>query len=126
MQFEILNTIQYLVVLILCTILMFYVKDRFIKFKYRYYLLAVLVVTGLSHTQFYTLTETQDVEQTQNIMQRQSNSISNDKTLDSYIEMKENKDSQVEVKTIETLLKEQKQRSLELANEIENKYKGNK
>lgn len=126
MQFEILNTIQYLVVLILSTCVMFYVKDRYFEFKYRYYLLCVLVVTGVTHKQFYTLTEVQDVKQTQNTMQRQSNSIINDKILDSYMELKENTDSKINVKTVKELLEEQTQRSLNLMKEIENKHKGDK
>lgn len=126
MQFEILNTLQYLVGLVLTTCVMFYVKDKYFKFKYRYYTLVVLLVTGVTHKQFYTLTEIQDVKQTQNIMQRQSNSISNDKTLDMYIKLKENTDSEFKVKTTEDLLKEQKQKSQQLIKQIENKHKGDK
>ena len=126
MQFEILNTIQYLVVLSLTTCIMFYVKDKYFKFKYRYYILLVLISTGFTHKQFYTLTEVRDVKKTQSVMQRQTYSISNDKTLDNYIKLKENINSSVKVKTTKELLKEQTELSQKLIESIESKYKGDK
>ena len=126
MQFEILNTIQYLVLLLLATGVYWYTKRRVQQMLWKHYLLIVFAVTGLSYNQFFTLTEKADNIATQSVMLKQSGSIKNSKVLNEYTENKEKVDSLIVVKTTQEILDEQQKLSKALALEIENKHKENK
>ncbi len=124
MQFEILNTIQFLVGLLVVSVIYHQAKKNIKSFtlKWKYFFVVLVLLLLTTHQQFYTLTEVQDVKATQNVMLKQSSSISNDKEVASYLS---DKKEVSEVNLDEEVLKQQL-KSEELARKIEKQYKENK
>ena len=121
MQFEILNTIQYLVFIVVSLIVYHYTKKKFTQLQWKWYAIGLLVFTGITYKQFYTLTEIEDVKSTSRIMLQQKDNF-NTKDINSYLENTEVVDTfQQSNEEYEQLLLEQQTKSKQLANEIDEK-----
>lgn len=121
MQFEILNTIQYLVFIVLSLIMYHYTKKKFTQLQWKWYAIGLLVLTGITHKQFYTLTEVADVKTTSSIMLQQKDNF-NTKDINSYLKNTKVVDTfQQSNEEYEQLLLEQQTKSKQLANEIDEK-----
>jgi len=126
MQFEILNTIQYFVLLVLTGIGYGYAKKYYPILSWKPYFVLVLVVTLLSYQQFFTLTEKTDTEATQATMLMQAGSIKNSKTVRNYLEDTKEVVTISAAEKTKALLLEQQKLSKALAKEIEKQNKENK
>lgn len=121
MEFEILNTIQYLVFLVISLVVYHYTKKKFTQLQWKWCAIGLLVLTGITHKQFYTLTEVADVKTTSRIMLQQKDNF-NTKDINSYLENTEVVDTfQQSNEEYEQLLLEQQAKSKQLANEIDEK-----
>ena len=123
MQFEILNTIQFLVGLLISAVIWHKGTKHFkLYWSWKYFFTATGTVLLFTHQQFYTLTEKADVISSQNMMLRQSSNIKHSKEVSEYLE--NNEVIVVDSKTeTEALLKEQQEKSKKLAEQIELKHK---
>jgi len=119
MQFEILNTIKFIVYILVLAIVYYQLKKReVIKYSWSYFLIGTLIVSGLSYKQFFTLTEKSDIIQTQrNLLSRPSKNH----TLDTYLSNNKPKEEITTKDSTRKLLEEQQAKSKELAIQIENK-----
>lgn len=122
MQFEILNTIQFLVGLLVCIVIWYQVKKKLTELKWKYFFVGFLVVILFTHQQFYTLTEKEDVKRSQNIMLKQTSDIHNSIIVDEYLAENTKPKKNLKLET-ETLLKEQQNKSKELAKQVEQQHK---
>jgi thiol:disulfide interchange protein len=119
MQFEILNTIKYLVYVIVMGVIYWKLKNiKVVKTSWKAFFVVMLVITLITYNQFFTLTESADIKATQRIMSEQSSQISNGRLLNQYL--KDNTpvlvDSEAER---EAELVKQKQKSKEIADKID-------
>lgn len=89
MVFEILNTLRFIIFVIVAGVVYYYASKKFVQLKFKYFLLGVLIVAGITHTQFYTLTEKNDTIKTSNMMLQQKNNFNN-KELRDYLKDSEN------------------------------------
>lgn len=118
MQLEILNIIQFLIFMAVVAIIYGYFIKQFLSWKF--FWIMITLAAGVTHTQFYTLTEKADVIQTQNIMLQQT---PNSRVLDDYLD--NNKPVSAQPTKEETALELEKQqlKSKTLATQIELKDK---
>ena len=123
MYFEILNTIQFLVIILISAIVYHQLKKKkVINTSWKVYWLAVLVIAMISYKQFFTLTEQADVIKAQQTMEKQSSSIVNSKSIQEYLDA--NKPTGLSKKErYEKELEEQSNKSKQLAKEIKAKHK---
>lgn len=124
MQFEILNTIYWLVGFTFLAITYEVISKKFNKtFKRKYLYIGFVIATLITHQQFYTLTEKVDAQNTQEMFKRQSKTLQYNKTLDNYLENTENVlAEEVSSKpSLQELIKQEQLKSKELAEQIENK-----
>ncbi len=119
MQFEILNTIYYLVYVILFCIGYYYIKKKY-PIKWKWCFLTILLVTGVTHKQFYTLTEKADVVKTSSMMLQQKNNF-NTKEVTNYLDKTKTEDNFKQSKSeYELQLLEEQRKSKQLAESIDN------
>lgn len=124
MEFEILNTIRFLVFTLVFGLIFWYAKrslklSKGIKLKWKYYLVSVVALTLLTHTQFYTLTEKEDTKATVNIMLQQKDSF-NSREVSNYLN-NTRPEQLVDRSNLEEELLLEQERSKQLANQIDNK-----
>lgn len=124
MEFEILNTIRFLVFMFLFGGIFWYIKRKVkskqsIVLRWKYYFISVVVLTLLTHTQFYTLTEKEDVKDTVNIMLQQKDNF-NSREVSKYLDNTQ-PDKLVDRSNLEEELLLEQEKSKQLANQIDNK-----
>ena len=124
MEFEILNTIRFLVFMFLFGGIFWYIKRKVkskqsIVLRWKYYFISVVVLTLLTHTQFYTLTEKGDVKDTVNIMLQQKDNF-NSREVSKYLDNTQ-PDKLVDRSNLEEELLLEQEKSKQLANQIDNK-----
>lgn len=124
MEFEILNTIRFLVFMLLFGGIFWYIKRKVkskqsIVLRWKYYFISVVVLTLLTHTQFYTLTEKEDVKDTVNIMLQQKDNF-NSREFSKYLDNTQ-PDKLVDRSNLEEELLLEQEKSKQLANQIDNK-----
>lgn len=124
MNLEILNTIQWVVLWSILFVLFFVVKSKLKKkdinyLKNRYFFLSFLVLTLLTHTQFYTLNENQDIK----AATKQFTYSSSNKTMEKYLEENKGKVIKRSEEDREKELSIQKAKSEKLIKQIEEKHK---
>lgn len=119
MQLEILNTIQYLVYVMLFCTGYYYIKKKY-PIKWKWCFLIIVVVTGITHKQFYTLTEKADVVKTSSMMLQQKNNF-NTKEVTNYLDKTKTEDDFKQSKSeYELQLLEEQLKSKKLAELIDN------
>lgn len=124
MEFEILNTIRFLVFVFLFGGIFWYIKRKFkskqsIVLRWKYYFISVVVLILLTHTQFYTLTEKGDVKATVNIMLQQKDNF-NSREVSKYLDNTQ-PEKLVDRGNLEEELLLEQEKSKQLANQIDNK-----
>lgn len=124
MEFEILNTIRFLVFMFLFGAVFWYIKRKFKKevgvfLQWKYYFLVVMGLTLLTHTQFYTLTEKEDVKGTVNIMLQQKDNF-NSREVSKYLENTQ-PERLLDRSNLEKELLLEQEKSKQLAKQIDNK-----
>lgn len=122
MQFEILNTIQwvaYWMVLLVVFATLRVKLDLKDVLKFKYFFITLLVTSMASHQQFYTLTEMVDVERTT----QKFTFSSNNSTIDNYLEDNTDKAKKRTDEERDLELMYQQQKSATLAKQIEQQSK---
>ena len=122
MQFEALNTTQWVCYWLLILVVFLMLRKKFkLKevLKFKYFFLVLLGTTIVTHNQFYSLTEKSDM----NVATKKFTFSTNNNTLENYLEDSE---GIIKVRTEqdrEDELHYQKQKSKDLANQIEKQSK---
>lgn len=115
MVFEILNIIRFAIFIVVSAIAYYYLSKKFDILKWKYFFTGVFIIAGITHAQFYTLTEKSDVNSTVNIMLQQKHTKSN-RNLKEYLH-----DSEMlkkEELSLEEEIEKQKQLSKKLIEEM--------
>jgi thiol:disulfide interchange protein len=123
MQFEILNTVKFLVYVVIMAVIYWKMKRyKVVKTSWNVFLLLTFMATLLSYKQFFTLTEHEDIKASQRMMSKQSHQISNGRTVSLYL--KNNKPVVVDSKAErEAELEYQNLKSKTLAESIDAAHK---
>tara|TARA_R110000851_G_scaffold246982_1_gene399498 strand:- start:71 stop:445 length:375 start_codon:yes stop_codon:yes gene_type:complete len=118
MQFEILNTIKFVVYVLVMAAVYWKLKSvGVVKTSWKTFSIIVIIATLFTYQQFFTLTEFEDIKSSQQIMEKQSSQIRNGNSINQYL--KENKKVIVDkVAEREAELLNQKQKSKKLADEL--------
>lgn len=124
MEFEILNTVRFLVFMVLVGAVFWYIKRKVKKkvgvfLQWKYYFLVVMGLTLLTNTQFYTLTEKEAVKGTVNIMLQQKDNF-NSREVHTYLENTQ-PERLLDRSNLEKELLLEQEKSKQLANQIDNK-----
>ena len=123
MQVEILNTINFLLFVLIAGGIYYYAKRKgIIKKPWKLYWFLMFASALISYQQFFTLTEKADVKNTQVMMLKQSDSMSDSKIVDEYLKNTEQEQKANKKKPNKTLLSEQQAISEALAQKIEQSY----
>lgn len=122
MQFEILNTIKFVVYVLVMAIIYWQLKKReIVKSGWLPFWLIMAALTAMTYTQFFTLTEKEDNRVTRHVMLQQGAVVRNQSDVTDYVQSVTTETVQPTKSETQALLLLEQEKSKLLAYEIENK-----